>query len=85
MGRCDLFDPVVAPKPARTTERRYPALGAYPCPGEDEDSISGRYGEHGSVYAASGSDSLVVRKQVVTTWSEACQTRRGTQRAKYLR
>jgi len=66
MGRCDLFDSVVAPKPARATERRYPTFGTYTRPGEDEDSISGRYGEHGSVYAASGSDSLVVRKQVVT-------------------
>jgi hypothetical protein len=50
---------------ADATERRYPARGAYASPGEDEDSISGRGGEHGSVYAASESDSLVARKQVV--------------------
>ena len=31
-GRGDLFDPVVTPKPAHATERRYPALGAYASP-----------------------------------------------------
>ena len=53
MGRRDLFDSVVAPKPARATERRYPAFGAYARPGEDEDSIMGRNGKHGwmKVYA----------------------------------
>ena len=47
-----LFDPVVPPQTIDATEGRYPALGAYACPGEDEESIGGRNGEHGSVYAA---------------------------------
>jgi len=46
MGRCDVFDSVVAPKPARATERRYPAFGAYSRPGEDEDAISWGNGAH---------------------------------------
>jgi hypothetical protein len=50
--RGDFFDSVVAPETAHTPERRYPALGAYTSPSEDEDSISERDGEHGSVYAA---------------------------------
>jgi hypothetical protein len=44
-----LFDPVVPSQTIDATERRYPALGAYACPGEDEESIGGRNGEHGSV------------------------------------
>lgn len=44
--RGNLLNPVVAPRPANVTERRYPALGAYACPREDEDAIIGRNGEH---------------------------------------
>jgi hypothetical protein len=44
---------------ADATERRYPALGAYASPSENEDSISERDGEHGSVYAARWSDSFM--------------------------
>jgi len=51
-----LFDPVVPPQTIDVTERRYPALGAYACPGEDKEAIMGRNGEHGSVYAAPCSD-----------------------------
>jgi hypothetical protein len=44
---------------ADATERRYPALGAYASPGEDDEFIGGRNGKHLSVYAASCSDSFV--------------------------
>ena len=42
-----LFDPVVPPQTIDVTERRYPALGAYACPGEDKEPVGGRKGEHG--------------------------------------
>jgi hypothetical protein len=48
MGRGYLFDAVVAPEPAHAAECRYPAFGAYACPGQDEDPIGGSNGEHGS-------------------------------------
>jgi len=69
MGRCDLFDSVVAPKPARATERRYPAFGTYARPGEDEDSIMGRDGEHGSSVSSSGSEPVVRGWHGVSAWS----------------
>jgi hypothetical protein len=34
---------------ADATERRYPALGAYASPGEDDEFIGGRNGKHLSV------------------------------------
>ena len=45
--RGDLFDPVVPPQTIDATERRYPALGAYACPCEDEEAISRQNCEHG--------------------------------------
>jgi len=40
-GRSDLLDPVVAPQPADATERRYPALGANPRSGKNEEAVGG--------------------------------------------
>jgi len=59
VGRGDFFDPVVPPETIDATERRYPALGAYACPCEDEEAIMGRNGKHVSVYAAPCSSSFV--------------------------
>lgn len=75
MRRRYILDSVVTPKPARATERRYPALGTHPGSGKNEDSVIGRDGEHGSSVPSSGSDSFVRGKQVVTAWSQARQTR----------
>jgi hypothetical protein len=64
-----LLDPVVPPETLDATERRYPALGAYTCPGEDEDFIRGRNGEHGSSVSSSGSEPVVRGWHGVSAWS----------------
>jgi hypothetical protein len=61
MRRSNLFDSVVAPQSADASEGRYPALGAYACPGEDEDPIRGRDGEHGSSVPSLCSESALLR------------------------
>lgn len=41
MRRRDLLDPVVPPEAIHPTERWNPALGAYSCPGQNEEAVSG--------------------------------------------
>ena len=48
IGRGDLLDPVVPPETVDTPECRYPALGAYARPCQDEKAIMWRNGEHES-------------------------------------
>jgi len=44
--RGDLLDPVVSPEPVDATECRNAALGAYSRSTKNENTISGRDGEH---------------------------------------
>jgi hypothetical protein len=59
MRRRDVLDSVVTPETIDAPERRYPALGAYACPCEDEDSVNRSDSEHGSSVPSSDSDCSV--------------------------
>jgi hypothetical protein len=46
LGRGDLLDPMATPEALHTPESWDAAFRAYPRPGQNEDVVSGSYGEH---------------------------------------